>query len=223
MKEIPVLFENNDCIIFNKPAGLAVQGGAGIKISLDSILAERFEGRPLLVHRLDRDTSGIILVARHKEAAAFFSRLFSREGEGEGGGPGGTSAGGRKITKQYLALCSGVPAEPEGCITMDISVKGESKKAGTLYKCLKSYPQSEDNEFSLLEMTLLTGRMHQIRRHLSQSGHPILGDDKYGDFALNKRLRKSLGLKHLHLHSSRLCIPNILDVTAPLPEYWLFY
>ena len=219
MKEIPVLFENNDCIVFNKPAGLAVQGGAGIKTSLDSMLAERFEPRPLLVHRLDRDTSGVILAARHKEAAAFFSRLFSREGAGTSA----TGAGAGKITKQYLALCSGAPAETEGLITLDISVKGESKKAGTLYKCLKHFHRPGGEEFSLLELTLLTGRMHQIRRHLSQSGYPVLGDDKYGDFALNRGLRKSLGLKHLHLHASRLIIPNILDVAAPLPEYWLFY
>ncbi|GHU04399.1 hypothetical protein FACS1894147_09500 [Spirochaetia bacterium] len=140
MKDIPVLFENNDCIVFNKPAGLAVQGGAGIKTSLDSILAGSYEDRPLLVHRLDRDTSGLILVARHKDAAAFFSRLFSREGEGA-------------VVKQYLALCSGVPAKSEGRITTDITVKGESKKAGTLYKCLKTYPQNGGDDFSLLELT----------------------------------------------------------------------
>ena len=77
MKNIPVLFENTYCLILNKPSGLPVQGGEGVKNSLDSLLSENYSPRPLLVHRLDRDTSGIILVARTKEAAAGFSALFS--------------------------------------------------------------------------------------------------------------------------------------------------
>jgi 23S rRNA pseudouridine955/2504/2580 synthase len=207
MKEIPLLFENDDCMVFNKPAGLPTQGGAGIAVSLDSILAERWNPRPLLVHRLDRDTSGLILVARGREAAARFSRLFAREGSG---GPEGGA-----LTKQYLAVCAGRPPKPEGRISGDIALRGPPKKSLTAYKLIAG-----DGEYSLLELALFTGRTHQIRRHLAQNGVPVLGDDKYGNFALNRRLRKTLGLRHLLLHASRLIIPGVLDLSAPLPDYF---
>jgi 23S rRNA pseudouridine955/2504/2580 synthase len=211
MKDIPVIFENDHCVVFNKPAGLAVQGGEGVKVSLDSILSERYSNRPLLVHRLDRDTSGVILVAKNKEAAAGFSAVL---------------AGDRSVTKQYLGVCTGVP-EISGVMRFDITVHGKEKKAETSYRLLSTGAAGEF-PCSLLELELGTGRMHQIRRHLADLGHPLLGDDKYGDFPLNKNLRKTLALKNLLLHASRLCIPAIpalipggLDITAPLPEYFL--
>ena len=159
MKRIEILYEDDSCLVLNKPAGLAVQGGSGIGVSLDSILAETYSPRPLLVHRLDRDTSGILLAARNREAAARFSRLL---------GSGRSAAG--------------------------------TVKQGT-------------------------GRMHQIRRHLAMTGNPVPGDDKYGDFALNKKLRKTMGLKRLLLHASRLVIPSgagavPLDISAPPPDYF---
>ena len=212
---IPLLYENDLCFVFNKPAGLAVQGGEGVKTSLDSILSLHCSPRPLLVHRLDRDTSGVILVAKTKEAAHFFSGLFSSPKSG--------------LKKQYLAVCKGVP-EPE---TGKISLAIDGKKSETFYKLISSLnlcvPLREENsnKFSMLELELGTGRMHQIRRHLSQISHPLLGDDKYGDFSLNKKLRKAIGLKHLLLHASRLIIPHSsgfpggLDINAPLPDYWL--
>jgi 23S rRNA pseudouridine955/2504/2580 synthase len=199
---IPVLYENNFCLILNKPPGLAVQGGKGIKVSLDSILSEKIRPRPLLVHRLDRDTSGTILVAKTKEAAALFSKI--------------------RVEKRYLALCSGPPEQYEGVINLALDLR-ESK---TFYRLLSS-GVIENVPVSLLELTLGTGRMHQIRRHLAMKNCPILGDDKYGDFSLNKSLRKATGLKFMLLHASRLVIssspglaPGGLDITAPLPEYF---
>jgi 23S rRNA pseudouridine955/2504/2580 synthase len=214
MKRVAVLFENADCLVLNKPAGLPVQGGAGVGVSLDALLAEEYSPRPLLVHRLDKDTSGLILVARNPEAAARFSALFS---------------GGRLISKHYLAACAGIPEPEAGRIRTDLEIRGKTKTAETEYKVL-----SCKNGFSLLELELGTGRMHQIRRHLARIDHPILGDDKYGDFNLNKELRKSRGLKRLLLHASRLIIARglapyndpdhqerqTLDITAPLPEYF---
>ena len=205
MKDIPILFENHDCIVLNKPAGLPVQGGAGVGISLDCLLAENFPHRPLLVHRLDKDTSGIILVAKHKSAAAGFSALFSN---------------GKGIKKQYIGVCAGKPKNDSGNIKLDLEIRGKVKKSETAYKLL-----SGNQDFSLLELELGTGRMHQIRRHLAETGNPILGDDKYGDFTLNKKLRKTHGLKRLLLHSSRLVITEKasgfhLDITAPLPDYF---
>jgi 23S rRNA pseudouridine955/2504/2580 synthase len=206
LKRIAVLFENGDCLVLNKPAGLAVQGGKGIGVSLDQILEEAYSPRPLLVHRLDRDTSGLILVAKNREAAVRFSALFA------GRGPD------RDIVKGYLAVCAGCPQPEKGLIRLGLSVRGDMKEAETRYSFL-----SGKDGFSLLELELGTGRMHQIRRHLALIGHPILGDDKYGDFVLNRELRKTRGLRRLLLHASRLVLRAegfSLDITAPLPDYF---
>ena len=204
-------------MVLNKPPGLPVQGGKGIKISLDSILSEKIHPRPLLVHRLDRDTSGIILVAKTKESAQGFSVLFSGDG---------AQKKDRNVIKQYLAVCSGVPVPKEGVIALDLELRGKQKKSETLYK-LQSSRIIKEFSVSLLELELRTGRMHQIRRHLALKGNPVLGDDKYGDFSLNKALRKTFALKQLLLHASKLCIPSLppflplaLEITAPLPEYF---
>ena len=242
MNEIPVLFENDSCFILNKPAGLPVQGGEGVKVSLDSILSENFLPRPLLVHRLDRDTSGIILVAKTREAAAGFSALFTA-----GNGNGGNAFAKRTVIKQYLGIGSGIPAPERGEIRLDLDVRPKnqnkgrgaitSKKSVTYYRLLSAGSTALPDQgstgtdrkysFSLLELELGTGRMHQIRLHLAHIGHPLLGDDKYGDFTLNKLLRKAMGLKHLLLHASRLVLPSLpglapggLDIRAPLPDYF---
>ncbi|MDR1029256.1 MAG: RluA family pseudouridine synthase, partial [Treponema sp.] len=178
---IAVLFENEHCIVLNKPAGLPVQGGARVGASLDGILGECWSPRPLLVHRLDKDTSGLILVAKNKEAAARFSALFSQR---------------QGIRKQYLAVCAGRPAEDAGTIALSLEIRGTWKSAETGYIRV-SGERSGENAFSLLALELGTGRMHQIRRHLTRIQNPILGDDKYGNFALNKELHKTRGLTKL--------------------------
>ncbi|MDR2193684.1 MAG: RluA family pseudouridine synthase, partial [Treponema sp.] len=193
MKRIEVLFENEFCLVLNKPAGLAVQGGEGVGASLDRILQDQYRPRPLLVHRLDKDTSGVILTAKGPAAAARFSAIF---------------AGAGAALKQYLAICAGVPDPVEGVIRLDLEIRGRGgtaspKKSETRYRLAGA---SAEGEFSLLELELGTGRTHQIRRHLAGIGRPVLGDDKYGDFALNKALRKARGLKRLLLHCYRLRI-----------------
>jgi 23S rRNA pseudouridine955/2504/2580 synthase len=201
VKNVPVLYENEFCIIFDKPAGLAVQGGQGVKVSLDSLLAETYSPRPLLVHRLDKDTSGLILVAKNRGASALFSQIFSS----------------RLARKQYTALCSGRPEGGSGLIQLSLSIRGGEKQSETAYRYMNG-----NGEFSLLELELGTGRMHQIRRHLAEISCPVLGDDKYGDFTLNKGLKKTMGLRRLLLHASRLVIPAsgllpAVDVMCPLP------
>ena len=222
---IPVLFENDSCLVLNKPVGLSVQGGEGVKVSLDSILSEKCSPRPFLVHRLDRDTSGLILVAKTKEAARFFSALFA-------GGDEGAREKGRVIIKKYLGLCSGSPKPEQGVIRLGLDVRGKGRKEAGRAVVRKesetSYSTVSTGDIggihcSLLELELGTGRMHQIRRHLALIGHPLLGDDKYGDFPLNRQLRKAVGLKHLLLHASRLVIPAMpelpdgLDIEALPP------
>jgi 23S rRNA pseudouridine955/2504/2580 synthase len=210
VKNLQILYEDNSIIIVNKPAGLAVQGGKGVKSSLDKILMEIRFPPPLLVHRLDKDTSGLLLAAKEREAAARFSRIITE----------------KKTIKQYTAICSGCPEKKEGIITQELSVNGKMKKSETRYRVIKNSQLNLNDDlpldFSVLEIELGTGRMHQIRRHLAMIGNPVLGDDKYGDFSLNKKLRKTAGLKRLLLHASRLTVKNEinLDVIAPLPEYF---
>jgi 23S rRNA pseudouridine955/2504/2580 synthase len=226
--KVPILYENHLCLILNKPAGLAVQGGKGIEISLDSILTQSYKNRPFLVHRLDKDTSGLLLVAKEKEAAAAFSallRLASLAGE--------KKAERRGIVKRYIAAAAGIPHLSKGKIRLNLDIRGHIKNSETSYRVLTTSSQAcESMFFSLLELELGTGRMHQIRRHLFLIGNPILGDDKYGDFSLNKRLAKTMGLKRLLLHASRLIIPpgelllkkilpEGLDICVNSPDYFL--
>ena len=218
-----MIFENSGCMILNKPAGLAVQGGKGIGISLDSILANSCKTRPLLVHRLDKDTSGLILIALHREAASVFSALFR------------SKPGSNDFSKHYLAVVPGIINPDKGVIRLDLDIRGQTKKSLTSYMLVSSHTIQEEfaeektipRSFSLLELELGTGRMHQIRRHLGLIKYPVLGDDKYGDFTLNKELRKTMGLRRLLLHASRLIIPPLpnllpegLDLNAPLPDYF---
>ena len=227
MKNIPVLFENEFCMALDKPAGLAVQGGKGIDVSLDSILEKSFSYRPLLVHRLDMDTSGVILVAKTRYAAGAFSQILASKNKG--------------AVKQYIAVVPGAPVPSRGVIKLDLDIRGRVQKSETSYLVRStSFIQLDDSNedpalrngqfvFSVLELELGTGRMHQIRRHLRHINHPVLGDDKYGDFPLNRRLRKAVGLKRLLLHAFRLILepcqmlPQGLDIRAELPEYFSRY
>jgi 23S rRNA pseudouridine955/2504/2580 synthase len=200
---IPILYEDEDVFVLNKPAGLAVQGGKGVTCSLDSLLAKHFSPRPLLVHRLDKDTGGVLLVAKHKAAAALFTKVIGQ----------------RHTEKIYYAVCKKSPAlRSNGVIHEAITIKGQAKDALTRYRQI-----AETDHYAVLEITLLTGRMHQIRRHLAALAAPIIGDDKYGDFSLNKKLKKERGVKHLLLHAARLTFPaktGSVTVDAPLPPYF---
>jgi 23S rRNA pseudouridine955/2504/2580 synthase len=212
MKNIEILYEDDSVFIVNKPAGLAVQGGEGVKSSLDVILSKMRSPAPLLVHRLDKDTSGIILTAKNREAAARFSHIFGNH---------------QKVKKIYIAVCRDIPEKKQGSISDDLYIYGKQKKSLTMYRVLKSGKLSsrEGDNYSVLELAPETGRMHQIRRHLAILGNPVLGDDKYGDFALNKKLRKSIGLKNLLLHSYQLIINDDyqIDINAPVPDYFSGY
>jgi len=212
LKQLDIVHEDNFCIVLNKPAGLAVQGGKGVGISLDDLLQGSWPERPLLVHRLDRDTSGLILAAKTKESAVYFSCLFGKSD--------------RTVMKRYIAVCKDKPLKQEGSIVLDLDIKGSIKKSETRYRVIPDLPHG--CIYSVIELELGTGRMHQIRRHLALTGNPVLGDDKYGDFNLNHMLRKTMKLHHLLLHASRLVIPAMpdgkcLDVIAPLPVHFTHF
>jgi len=197
---LPILFEDDALIAIDKPAGLAVHGGSGVAHGvIESLRAMRPEARFLeLVHRLDRDTSGVLLVAKRRAALTALHEMLR----------------GREADKRYLAGVAGrfrnerqrvrlalVKRDaPEG--GKRVSVSEDGQEAETVFRRL-----SRGTEYSLLEAELLTGRTHQIRVHLAHLGHPVLGDARYGDFDLNHRLRK-LGLKRMFLHAASIAFPH---------------
>jgi 23S rRNA pseudouridine955/2504/2580 synthase len=204
MNGITVLFEDDEILALNKPQGLAVQGGARVGASLDLILAAERSPAPLLVHRLDKETSGIILAAKTKAAAAKYA-LFFREG---------------RLEKKYLGVCAGAVGTEKGRVRDGLDIRGKQKAAETGYKFLAGGMLEGAGACSLLELELATGRTHQIRRHLAGLGFPLLGDDKYGDFALNKSLKKTMGLRRLLLHAFSLSLPGGPLIRAPLPDHF---
>jgi 23S rRNA pseudouridine955/2504/2580 synthase len=212
--EFPLVHEDGALLVVDKPAGVAVHGGSGVSYGvIESLRASRPQAKYLeLAHRLDRDTSGLLIVARRRGALVELHRML-REGE---------------VEKVYLAVAKGAweggPRELRQSLHKYVDAKGERRvavredgmKAVTQVRVLKKSP-----EFSLLEVRLLTGRTHQIRVHLAHAGHPVLGDAKYGDFELNRRLEKQ-GVRRLFLHASRLGFVHPvtrekLALQAPLP------
>jgi 23S rRNA pseudouridine955/2504/2580 synthase len=204
--QLPILFEDAALIVIDKPSGVAVHGGSGVSFGvIESLRAERPKEKLLeLVHRLDRDTSGLLMVAKKRSALVELHRML-REGE---------------VDKRYLAVVKGawegeareIRASLHKYVTGQgerrVAVREDGQAAVTNVKPLKVRP-----EFSLLELRLLTGRTHQIRVHLSHAGHPILGDDKYGDFEANKALSKE-GVKRLFLHAASLSLRHPLSGAA---------
>ncbi len=209
MKAIPIMYENDEIAVIDKPAGLAVQGGSGIVHSLDRLLPDQLGHPVYLVHRLDRDTAGLLITAKTQAAAAKWTKLI-----------------GEKCTqKEYTAVCAGRFRKMNGIIKTDIMQHGKAKRAETQYTVLRAAETEcggSTIRLNLVRLRLGTGRMHQIRIHLAQMDCPIAGDDKHGDFALNRQLKKHYGIKQLLLAADRLTIPvdaKPLQLAAPLPDH----
>ncbi|UTD02307.1 RluA family pseudouridine synthase [Treponema socranskii subsp. buccale] len=194
MNAIPIVYENEEIIIINKPAGVSVQGGEGIAHPLDKELPEQTGYEIFLVHRLDKDTSGLMIAAKTKAAAAKWSKLVAS----------------RAVKKEYDAICIGTFAERKGVIRDDVMQHGEIKRAVTQYAVSDIFEidcGGETLSLSLVHLTLETGRMHQIRIHLAKKGCPVAFDDKHGNFGKNKLLKKYCGTKRLLLCASKLSFP----------------
>ncbi|MGA9852303.1 MAG: 23S rRNA pseudouridine(955/2504/2580) synthase RluC [Gammaproteobacteria bacterium] len=210
-----VLFEDAHLLIINKPAGMAVHGGSGMSFGVIEALRSLWpEERSLeLVHRLDRETSGCLLIAKKRSALRALHAAL-REGQ---------------VEKHYLALLAGNWSGGEQRIRLALEknvlqsgerrvwVTEEGKDAESRF-----LPVSRFTEATLMDVSILTGRTHQIRVHAAHLGHPVLGDDKYGDREANKRFRK-LGLKRMFLHSNSLSFVHPatgepLLVSAPLDD-----
>lgn len=214
-----VIYRDADVIALNKPAGLAVQGGTKTTRHLDAMLdALRFgaKERPKLVHRLDRDTSGVLLLARGASVAARLGKAFQ----------------GRNVRKIYWALVVGVPSMAQGRIDLALGKQAgprgermmtdrdEGKKAVTLYSVVESAGKAA----SWLALWPLTGRTHQLRVHCAAIGHPVVGDGKYGGEAAFLPADGVAAKLHLHARELRLPHPSgkgEIHVTAELPAHML--
>lgn len=212
-RDLNILYQDENIAVIEKPSGLAVQGGEGVGICVIGILSSQLNRRIFPVHRLDKDTAGILVTALSKEAAAIYSAFFSR----------------KKIVKQYQAVCLNCPRRPSGEIRLPLEKKkkdgapSDVQEAVTFYRVEKS---SLDGSFCFVSLRIETGRMHQIRRHLALSGFPVAADDKYGDFAKNREIRRLYGIKKLQLAATSLILPvldggkeRMLEISCPLPSH----
>ncbi|MHB8741731.1 MAG: 23S rRNA pseudouridine(955/2504/2580) synthase RluC [Sulfuricaulis sp.] len=210
-----ILYEDDDLMVVNKPAGLAVHGGSGISLGLIEALRGLRPAAPFveLAHRLDRDTSGCLLLAKNRPAMLVLHRML-REG---------------KMEKHYVALVAGVWQGGVRQVTLalekkqpqsgarKVTVSEDGKTAASVF-----IPRQRYGLATLMDIQLLTGRTHQARVHAAYLNHPIAGDDKYGDREFNRRLHK-LGLRRLFLHAQRLRFThpqtgNTIDIETPLPD-----
>jgi 23S rRNA pseudouridine955/2504/2580 synthase len=229
-----VLYKDEHVIIVNKPFGIAVQGGSKITRSIDGMLdALSFGGeRPKLVHRLDRDTTGVLVLARTTKAAQKLMKIFAS----------------RQVEKTYWALVNGLPELFSGTVNLPLSKKENPKAASTR----RAGPDGRDYEimqvdhengqsavsefrvldhlvrkFALMELKPQTGRTHQLRVHMQAIGCPIVGDPKYGGSMLYDEVvdGSTIGMEDkLHLHARRIQIPagalgKAIDVVAPIPSH----
>ena len=211
-----ILLETPDYLVVNKPVGLAVHGGSGVNLGLIEALRQM---RPLeksleLVHRLDRETSGCILVAKKRSVLKYLQSLFRGE---------------KQIRKVYFALVVGVWSKRRQVVDAPlrknelqsgeriVKVTPDGKPSRTEFEIEESF----GDQATLLRVEPVTGRTHQIRVHARHAGHPLIGDDKYGDDEANKVMKKQ-GFKRLFLHAASLRFTDshgeAIDVQAPLPE-----
>ena len=223
-REFPVVYEDEFLLAVDKPAGVAVHGGSGVSFGvIEQLRQARPDARFLeLVHRLDKETSGLLLLAKKRSALTALQDQFR----------------GRETGKTYAALVIG--AWPAGRKVIDVSLHKfltaegerrvrtvdddheEARRSITLVKVMKQF-----KAFTLLDVTIKTGRTHQIRVHLTHEGHPIAGDAKYGDFALNKALARGEAVsgyrfERMFLHARRLRFVHpasgeVIELESPLP------
>lgn len=222
-----IVFEDEAMLVIDKPAGFAVHGGSGISRGvIEQLRLERPKAKFLeLVHRLDRETSGILMLAKKRTALVALHEAIRKN----------------KTDKRYLMLVNGAWLEAKKRVVLDLQKYllpngerrvnvvtdptkdkfNERQNSETVFRLVQNF-KTNLGEFSLLEAQLVTGRTHQLRVQLSHLGFPILGDDKYGDFAMNKHLAKH-GLKRMFLHSAETKIRHPLNLdklvlNAPLPK-----
>lgn len=226
--KIPILYEDKDVLVVDKPYGMVVHPAPGdrritgtlVNALLGKIKVGQFSGlRPGIVHRLDKDTSGALIVVKNKKAAENLMAQFKS----------------RKVQKYYLAMVCGILKHPEGIIEspiarayadrkkMRVAHEGDGKMAVSVYKTLKTFKLEKGRYlFSLLEVQIKTGRTHQIRVHMSALGHSVVGDGVYGNRKMNRYFEEKFGLKRQFLHAQKLVFVSPatkkeVKATADLP------
>lgn len=192
-----IVFEDPRLLVISKPSGVASHGGSGITFgAIETLRALRPKESLELVHRLDRDTSGLLIIAKKRSALIELQALMREEGG---------------IAKHYLALLTG--RMPDGVMSVDAALHVGLRQGGERHVQVNAAGKPSLSHFRVLErrgghsyceVRIETGRTHQIRVHAQHIGHPVAGDDKYGDEAVNKRLREQVGLKRLFLHAASL-------------------
>jgi 23S rRNA pseudouridine955/2504/2580 synthase len=216
-----ILHEDERLLVVNKPAGIAVHGGSGVSVGvIEALRAARPDQTLELVHRLDRDTSGCLLIARKRSMLRSLHALLREDSAGQSDG----------FDKRYLVLVRGKwelgKKRIDAPLRTDIRVGGErtvkvdasGKDAASEFRVVQFF----GNLATLLEVRLFTGRTHQIRVHAAYAGHPVAGDSKYGDEEFNRQLR-DFGLRRLFLHAHSISFEDpdgrgLVSVSAPLPQ-----
>ena len=226
--DVPIVYEDEDFFVLNKPAGMVVHPsedgqnfeGTVANFVLDKVDKDAFEVlRPGIVHRLDKDTSGAMMIAKTKEMYNYFVKQFKD----------------RSVDKYYIALVSGVLEHDEGVVNSPIGrdfkdrkrmttvADGSGKEAISIYKVLEVFEIDEHRSVSLVEVQIKTGRTHQIRVHMAALGHGVVGDGVYGSQKLNKYFDSQFDLKRQFLHSGALVVAHPetgkkMDFVAKLPN-----
>ncbi len=225
--DLPIVYEDEEFLVINKPAGIIVHPD-GASVSTGTVVNALFDKIPKgvgedirrgIVHRLDKDTSGLLVVVKTLEAKNYFVKQFQ----------------GKTIKKVYLALVKGILPHKEGRIEapigrdirnrkkMAIVDENKGKNAISLYKVLEEFEVSEKLRASLIEVEIKTGRTHQIRVHMDSIGHPIVGDNVYGSAPINRFFKEKFGLDRQFLHAKKLSFKHpktgkTLSLEAELPE-----
>jgi 23S rRNA pseudouridine955/2504/2580 synthase len=222
-REFPVLFEDEHLLAIDKPAGVAVHGGSGVSSGVIEQLRQARQNRPggarylELVHRLDKETSGVLLLAKKRSALTALQDQFRARDTGKvysalvfGAWPPG-------LKVLDLSLHKTLDADGERHVRVVSPAHADGRRSITLVRVVRSFTAG-----TLLDVTLKTGRTHQIRVHLAHSGHPIVGDPKYGDFARNKAFAREHHFTRMFLHARQIAFDHPatgqrLTLDAPLP------
>jgi 23S rRNA pseudouridine955/2504/2580 synthase len=203
--ELEIIYEDTDIVVINKAAGMAVHEGKDVlkRYSILGKLETKYRPQgvtPRLVHRLDKDTSGVLLVAKNEPTAKHLEARFANE----------------SVDKQYISLLVGRLQENQGTLNFPLPGRaGKPVHALTRFRVIKRF-----SETTLVRVNIDTGRRHQIRLHFAQYGYPVALDDQHGDFSFNKQFRKKYGLRRQFLHASSLTMEyrgRKQTWTAPLP------
>lgn len=205
-----VIYKDDNIIVLNKPSGLAVQGGTNTKFHIDKLLPALCfdkDEQPKLVHRIDKETSGILVLARNRKNAEILTKAFK----------------GHELQKTYLAILEGIPAKDNMVITAPLLKMGDKMAVAPQGQKATSNMEVLDktgNKFAFVKLEPLSGRTHQLRVHMQYISAPILGDDKYG---INKKTKFEEIADKLYLHAYKIDLSSIykkLVITADLPDYF---